>query len=96
MDQVNNMITELVSMRTALAEVLIQMPPVEKVYPSDANFLLVKIKEARKVYNFLLSKSIVVRDRSNVILCADCLRITIGTEEENTALVDALIEWMNK
>ena len=94
--QVNDMITELVSMRNALSEVLAQMPIVEKVYPSDANFILVKIKEARKVYEFLLSKSIVVRDRSNVLLCNDCLRITIGTEEENTALVDALIEWMDQ
>jgi histidinol-phosphate aminotransferase len=93
--QVNDMITELVNMRDALSEVLAQMPIVEKVYPSDANFILVKIKEARKVYEFLLSKSIVVRDRSNVLLCNDCLRITIGTEQENTALVDALIEWMN-
>ena len=93
--QVNDMITELVSMRDALSEVLAQMPTVGKVYPSDANFILVKIKEARKVYEFLLSKSIVVRDRSNVLLCDDCLRITIGTEQENTALVDALIEWMN-
>jgi histidinol-phosphate aminotransferase len=95
-DQVNDMITELVDMRNALSEVLAQMPVVEKVYPSDANFILVKIKEARKVYQFLLSKSIVVRDRSNVLLCNDCLRITIGTEQENTALVDALIEWMNR
>jgi histidinol-phosphate aminotransferase len=94
-EQVNDMITELVSMRDALSEVLAQMPVVEKVYPSDANFILVKIKEARKVYQFLLSKSIVVRDRSNVLLCNDCLRITIGTEQENTALVDALIEWMD-
>jgi len=93
--QVNDMISELVSMRDALSEVLAQMPVVEKVYPSDANFILVKIKEARKVYQFLLSKSIVVRDRSNVLLCNDCLRITIGTEQENTALVDALIEWMD-
>ena len=93
--QVNDMITELVSMRNALREVLAGMPIVEKVYPSDANFILVKIIVARKVYDFLLSKSIVVRDRSNVLLCDDCLRITIGTEQENTALVDALIEWMN-
>ena len=93
--QVNDMITELVSMRDALSEVLSQMPVVEKVYPSDANFILVKIKEARKVYEFLLSRSIVVRDRSNVLLCNDCLRITIGTEEENTALIDALIDWMD-
>jgi len=69
------------------------MPAVEKVYPSDANFLFVKIKAAKAVYDFLLTKGIVVRDRSRVVLCEDCLRITVGTEAENTALVDALIEW---
>ena len=91
--QVNNMIKELVDMREALAEVFKGMPTVEKVYPSDANFLLVKINEARKLYEFLLSKSIVVRDRSNVKLCDDCLRITVGTEEENTELIEALMDW---
>lgn len=88
--QVNDMIRLLVDMRDALAEVLVQLPNVEKVYPSDANFLLVKIKDARGVYNKLLEQGIVVRDRSNVKLCEDCLRITIGTEQENTTLVDAL------
>lgn len=92
--QVNDMIVELVDMRNALAEVLAGMPGVEKVYPSDANFLLVKIKDARNVYEFLLTKAIVVRDRSKVKLCEDCLRITIGTEKENTDLVDALGEWL--
>lgn len=92
-DQVNDMISEIVSMRQALKEVLEGLPGVEKVYPSDANFLLVKIGEAKKAYQYLLSKSIVVRDRSSVILCDDCLRITIGTEEENTKLVDALLEY---
>lgn len=91
--EVNDMIIEIVNMREALVNVLEQMPGVEKVYPSDANFLLVKIKDARKVYEFLLAKSIVVRDRSNVKLCDNCLRITVGTEQENTTLVDALIEW---
>ena len=92
--QVNDMITELVAMREALAEVFLQMPTVEKVYPSDANFLLVKIKDARKVYEFLLTKGIVLRDRSSVKLCDDCLRITVGTEKENTILIDALAEWL--
>jgi histidinol-phosphate aminotransferase len=46
------------------------------------------------VYEFLLSKGIVLRDRSNVTLCEDCIRITIGTEQENTLLVDALAEWL--
>jgi len=93
--QVNDMIHELVAMRDALAEVFQRMPVVEKVYPSDANFILVKIKDARKIYEYLLTKGIVVRDRSNVKLCDNCLRITVGTEEENTLLVDALIEYMN-
>jgi histidinol-phosphate aminotransferase len=94
-DEVNDMIRELVAMREALTEVLQDMPTVEKVYPSDANFILVKIKNAHKVYEFLLSRGIVVRDRSNVKLCNDCLRITVGTEQENTLLVDALIEYVN-
>ena len=93
--QVNDMIHHLVHMRDALSEVFKQIPTVEKVYPSDANFILVKIKDARKVYEFLLTKGIVVRDRSNVKLCDDCLRITIGTEEENTNLIDALHEWLS-
>lgn len=91
--QVNDMIRLLVDMRDALAEVFQSMPGVEKVYPSDANFLLVKIKDARKIYDFLLTKGIVVRDRSNVKLIEDCLRITVGTEKENTILVDAMQEW---
>lgn len=91
--QVNDMIRILVDMRNALAEVFASMPTVLKVYPSDANFILVKIAEARKIYEFLLTKGIVLRDRSNVQLCEDCLRITIGTEQENTILVDAMQDW---
>lgn len=92
-EQVNDKIRLLVDMRDALAEVFLSMPTVEKVYPSDANFLLVKVKEARKIYEYLLTKGIVLRDRSNVIFCEDCLRITIGTEKENTLLVDAMRDW---
>jgi histidinol-phosphate aminotransferase len=94
-EQVNDMIRHLVDMRDALAEVLATMPEVETVYPSDANFLLVKIRNARKVYEFLLENGIVVRDRSKVQLCDDCLRINIGSEQENTHLVDALIRWQD-
>ncbi len=93
--QVNDMIKEIVHMRNALADVLLQIPTVSKVYDSDANFLLVKIKDARQVYEFLLTKGIVLRDRSNVQLCEDSIRITIGTEQENTVLVDALAEWLD-
>jgi histidinol-phosphate aminotransferase len=92
--QVSDMIRLLVDMREALANVLSQIPFVEKVYPSDANFLLIKMEEPKKVYQFLLDKGIVVRDRSNVILCEGCLRITIGSEQENTLLVDALADYL--
>ncbi|KAF0239883.1 MAG: histidinol-phosphate [Chitinophagaceae bacterium] len=91
--QVNDMIQLLVDMRQALADVFETMPTVQKVYPSDANFILVKINDARKIYEFLLTKGIVLRDRSNVKLCEDCLRITVGTEQENTLLVDAMHDW---
>jgi histidinol-phosphate aminotransferase len=91
--QVNDMIKLLVDMREALSDVFRSMPTVEKVYPSDANFILVKISDARKIYEFMLTRGIVLRDRSNVTLCEDCLRITVGTEQENTLLVDAMQEW---
>lgn len=94
--QVNDMIKLIVDMRQALMEVFTQIPIVEKVYLSDANFFLVKIKDARKVYEYLLTKGIVVRDRSNVQLCDNCLRITIGTEKENTLLVDAIADYLNE
>jgi histidinol-phosphate aminotransferase len=91
--QVNDMIRLLVDMRDALAEVFNTMPTVQTVYPSDANFLLIKINDARKVYEFLLTKGIVLRDRSNVQLCNDCLRITVGSEQDNTSLVEAMQDW---
>jgi len=94
--QVNDMIQELVQMRIALADVLSQMPMVEKVYPSDTNFLLVKIPRATELYRFLLTKGIVVRDRSSLPNCADTLRITVGSEAENTLLIDAMAEWMDQ
>ena len=91
--QVNDMIRLLVDMRDALSTVFQSMPTIQEVYPSDANFLLVKIKDARKVYEFLLTKGIVLRDRSNVQLCDDCLRITVGSEQDNTILVEAMQDW---
>lgn len=92
--QVNDMIRELVSMREALGEVFSRIPIVEKVYPSDANFLLVKVMEAGRLYRFLLERGIVVRDRSGLPGCGNCLRITVGTEEENTLLIDAIGDYL--
>jgi len=92
--QVNDMIQLLVDMRNALAKVIASMPQVIQVFPSDTNFILVKIPQARKLYEFLMSKGIIVRDRSALELCEDSLRITVGTEQENTLLVDAMYEWI--
>ena len=94
--QVNDMIQHLVEMRIALAEVIASMPYVEKVYPSDTNFLLVKIPKATEMYRFLCSKGIIVRDRSSLPNCENTVRVTVGNEQENTELVDAMAEWIEK
>ena len=88
--QVNDMIREIVKQRELLTQALSKVAYVQTIYPSDANFLLVKMEGARSVYEYLLDKEIVVRDRSNVILCNDCLRITVGTPSENNRLIKAL------
>jgi histidinol-phosphate aminotransferase len=92
-EEVNDMIRILVALRGLLESELAELPVVEKIYPSDANFLLVRVKDARSVYDHLLGKGIVVRDRSKVQLCQGCLRITVGTEKENAALIEALRQY---
>lgn len=87
---VNDMIRLLVQERDKLQQQLSTVPLVEKVYPSDANFLLVKVRDAATLYKTLIEKGIVVRDRSNVQLCENCLRITVGTPQENEALLNNL------
>ena len=89
-EQVNEMIRILVTERDRLAGALAEHPLVQHVYPSDANFLLVKVDGGRKVYEYLLMKGIVVRDRSTTPGCADCIRITVGTPTENEILLKAL------
>jgi histidinol-phosphate aminotransferase len=88
--QVNDMIKEIVKQRALLQTALLKIPVVEKIYPSDANFLLVKVTQAKAMYDYLLEKGVVVRDRSKVPLCEGCLRITIGTEKENELLLNSL------
>jgi histidinol-phosphate aminotransferase len=89
-EQVNEMIVEIVKERENLAEALVNLFFVEKVHPTDANFLLVKMNNPLAVYKILLEQGIVVRDRSKVELCEGCLRITVGTPEENKTLLHAL------
>jgi histidinol-phosphate aminotransferase len=84
------MIKDTVEEREELAKNLVQLAPVQKVYPSDANFVLARMTDATSIYNYLKEKGIIVRNRSNVILCEDCLRITVGTPKENDQLLEAL------
>ena len=63
---------------------------VEKIYPSDANFILVKVNDANKLYDYLSCNEVIVRNRSKDVHCANCLRITIGTPAENTVLIKLL------
>ncbi|MBP3943157.1 histidinol-phosphate transaminase [Sphingobacteriaceae bacterium WQ 2009] len=92
-EQVNTWIKESIAAREQLAASLTTLPIVEKVYPSDANFLLVRVTDPQGIYNYLVSFGIIVRDRSKVPGCANCLRITVGTEAENAILVEKLKEY---
>ncbi len=87
---VNNWIRTTVTQREWLANELTALPFTQLVHPSEANFLLVKMINAKGIYDYLAGKGIIVRDRSKVILCEDCLRITIGTPEENKQLIEIL------
>ena len=78
--------------RERLAAALASLTGCQKVYPSDANFVLIKIDNATALYNALVDRGIIVRNRSKVTLCNDCLRITVGTPAENDALLSALKE----
>ena len=80
----------IIAERAKMADLLKDYPFVTKVYPSDANFLLVKVHDAKGIYNFLVEKGIIVRDRSKIHLCEDSLRITMGTSDENNILLKAL------
>ena len=72
---------------------LLQLKVIKKVYPSDANFFLVKFRNAKEVYQYLLKNGIIVRDRSQVIHCNNCLRITVGISEENKKLIQLLKQY---
>jgi histidinol-phosphate aminotransferase len=88
--QVNGWIKETLTQRDKLVLALKNFEFVLDIYPSDANFILVKTTDANGIYNFLVDKGIIVRNRSNIQLCEGCLRITIGTPDENETLVKRL------
>lgn len=84
-------VQQVLGQRALLQQYLGGLPFVQRIYPSDANFLLVKMEDARGVYDYLVGKGIIVRDRSKVALCEGCLRITVGTPAENERVFRALV-----
>ena len=89
-EQIKEWVNTLLEERTRVMEEIVKLPCCVRVFPTDANFFLAKVYEATQIYNYLVGEGIIVRNRTNVALCNDCLRITIGTKEENDALLDAL------
>ena len=90
---VRERIASIITGRQNMVAALAELAFVKTVYPSDANFVLVKLADANAVYRYLIDNKIVVRNRSTVELCDECLRITIGTPAENDRLIDALTRY---
>jgi len=89
-------VSDILAQREYLANKLSTMAFVKKIYPTDANFFLVKVDQPKNIYNYLVNKKIIVRDRSNVNLCEGCLRFTVGTPKENKILINALNKYETK
>ena len=85
-----NRIREILTARSVLIHSLETLPIVETVFPSQANFILVRFKDARAVFEYLLKNQIIVRDRSRAVHCQNCLRITVGKQSENDFLIGLL------
>ncbi len=85
-------LTAILEQRDFLIKELKLLSAIHKVYPTDANFILVKVKDANTLYNYLISKQVIIRNRNSVI--SNCLRITVGTQKENIALLNALKEYI--
>ncbi|MBN3519496.1 histidinol-phosphate transaminase [Algoriphagus lutimaris] len=94
--KVKKMIQEILIEREFLKERLEQLPFIQHIFPSHANFLLIKMPNATEVYNELIEQKVIVRNRSKVLLCEDCLRISVGTRNENEAFLKALKKVVSK
>ena len=93
MTEIDGNVEQIKAARGWLAKELAQLPCIERVYPSEANFLLVRVGDADGLYDYLLARGIVVRNRNRVPMCHGCLRLTVGSREENELLIEALKEY---
>ena len=89
-DKINYEIVSIIEQREELLQVLLDIKFVQKIYPTEANFILVKVDDANKRYAELIAKGIVIRNRTTQALCENTLRLTVGTEQENKKLIEVL------
>ncbi len=92
-EQIDQWVTTLIEERKRVMDAFAALTVTEKIYPTDANFFLVKVSDASAIYNYLVDKGVIVRNRTSVTLCKDCLRVTIGRAEENTQLLEILSKY---
>ena len=92
-DEIDSWVRLILQERTRLIEAFSQLDICEKVYPTDANFFLTKVSDAQRIYDYLVEQGIIVRNRTRVQLCYNCLRITIGTRSENNELIGVLRQY---
>ena len=91
--EVDNWVNRLLLERDRLISAFRLLPICEEVYPTEANFFLARMNNAQEIYNYLVEKGIIVRNRNKVSLCQNCLRITVGTKSENNELLGALRQY---
>ena len=91
--EVDKTVKVLLQERSRLMQAFLELPICEQIFPTDANFFLTRVTDATKIYNYLVDRGIIVRNRSRIQLCQNCLRITIGTRSENNELLSALRQY---
>lgn len=89
-DEIEGWVKELIAERGRLMDAFSTLTCVKEIFPSDANFFLARVTDAGAIYNYLVAKGIIVRNRSSISLCGNCLRVTVGTPAENKTLLEAL------
>ena len=92
-DVKNQFISELLSGREWLENQLKEIAFIQKIYPSDTNFILFRVEDANTLYKYLLSKKVIIRNRDKAPLLKGCLRVSVGTAAENTKFIEALKEY---
>ena len=91
--EIDKYVKTLLQERSRLMMAFRELPICEQIYPTDANFFLTRVTDAKRIYDYLVDKGIIVRNRSRIQLCQNCLRITIGTRTENNELLSALRQY---